>query len=518
MMFFHLRNPKTVLKKTLVGLILFFIGAMTAYFVALFLPHVVRDAWGAHPFMPILAMTLIFLVAYKPIEKCVKVFLEKNLFRKKSYAQWTLMELAEELKTNLDFQELSNLIVNTFGEALHLKTVALLIRDVSRDSFEISSAFGWPLATSRKIFLRNDSPLVRCIHRMGPHVLVRGPILKSLSWQEANEMARDFDLVRSCWVLPLFSKGDLTAMIAFGAHSPDTVFDEWDFHFFREFGESVAPCVKNSRYVQGLRNANFELQDSQAEWFQKTKMSAIEKLAAGIAHEVHNPLAIISGKAQVLLMQKKRTPLEPHIEEALNVIVKQTRRAADITRKLLMYSQDSRASQEEISLEKILDETIALVGYQASLDKIEIIKKADPSLPAFLGNTQEIREIFLNLFLNAVEAIGSQGGRIQVEVRISGEGDVIEIRFQDSGKGIPQEDLDRIFNPFFTTRHEAVGLGLFVTRQIVKRYGGAIRVESQSGEGSLFIIQLPRVTVASETARASAEEPKKGTILVSKRA
>jgi len=247
-------------------------------------------------------------------------------------------------------------------------------------------------------------------------------------------------------------------------------------------------------------------------------MSAIEKLAAGIAHEVHNPLAIISGKAQVLLMQKKRTPLEPHIEEALNVIVKQTRRAADITRKLLMYSQDSRASQEEISLEKILNETIALVGYQASLDKIEIIKKADPSLPAFLGNTQEIREIFLNLFLNAVEAIGSQGGRIQVEVRISGEGDVIEIRFQDSGKGIPQEDLDRIFNPFFTTRHEAVGLGLFVTRQIVKRYGGAIRVESQSGEGSLFIIQLPRVTAASETARASAEEPKKGTILVSKRA
>ena len=87
MMFFHLRNPKTVLRKILVGLILFFIGAMAAYLVSLSLPHVVGNPWGAHPLTPILTMTLIFLVAYKPVERCVKVFLEKNIFRKKSYAQ-----------------------------------------------------------------------------------------------------------------------------------------------------------------------------------------------------------------------------------------------------------------------------------------------------------------------------------------------------------------------------------------------------------------------------------------------
>jgi len=265
--------------------------------------------------------------------------------------------------------------------------------------------------------------------------------------------------------------------MAFGAHSPEVFFDESEFHFFREFAATVSMSIHNARVVQRLRQANFELQDSQAEWFQKTRMSAIEKLAAGIAHEVHNPLAIISGKAQVLLMQKGRAPLEPHIEEALNAIVKQTRRAADITRKLLMYAQDSQSSEEWVSLEKVVDDTIALVGYQVSLGKIEITKSVGPDLPQFLSNLQEIREIFLNLFLNAVEAIGSEG-RIHIELKHQKEDGILEIQFSDSGRGISPENIDKIFNPFFTTRHEAVGLGLFVTRQIVNRRGGAIRLKA----------------------------------------
>ncbi|HOE68447.1 MAG TPA: ATP-binding protein [Candidatus Omnitrophota bacterium] len=489
-MLFHLRNPRTVLRKALTGLILFFLGAVSAYLVSLILPQFVAGTWGTHPLMPVFVMTLISLVAYKPIERFVKWFLEKYLFRRKSYAQMTLMDLAEDLRTNLDLQELANMVVNTFGEVLRLRNVALLVPDATRSGFEIASSFGWPIAVSKRILLACDAPLVQHIKESGPHVVVRSPLLKSLSWQEANEMGGDFDVLRSGWVVPLFVREDLVGMIAFGAHSPDMVFDESDFHFFREFAEAVAPCVRNAQVVRQLRNTNFQLQDSQAEWFQKTKMSAIEKLAAGIAHEVHNPLAIISGKAQVLLMQKNRAPLEPHIEEALNVMVKQTRRAADITRKLLMYSQESKSPREWFSLGKILDETVSLVGYQASLDRIEISCSVDPELPEFFGNVQEIREIFLNLFFNAVEAIESEG-RIGVELRQAPEAGIIEIRFSDSGRGIAPENLEKIFNPFFTTRHAAVGLGLFVARQIVSRYGGAIRVESQAGEGSLFIIQLP---------------------------
>ena len=436
-------------------------------------------------------MTVISVAAYRSTEGWVKKFLEKYFFHRKTFAQMTLMDLAGELTVNLDLQEIGNLVVNTFGEVLQLKTVALLVPDPLQTHFEVTSAYGWTISASKKIRLTGDSPLLSMIHQTGPHVLMRGPVLQSRSWQEANALARDFDSLQAAWVSPLFiKKGELVGLLAFGAQVPDTVFDQGDFHFFREFAAAIAPCVHNALVVKRLRQLNFELQDSQSQWVQKTKLTAIEKLAAGIAHEIHNPLAIISGKAQVLLMQKGPRQLEPNVQDALNTIVKQTRRAADITRKLLMYSQGSRGPQERISLERVLDETLSLLAYQASMDKIEIVRNLDPELPPFQANMQEIREIFLNLLLNAVEAVGSEG-KIVVELKYRKDEDLIEIVCSDTGRGIPAEHLDKVFNPFYTTRHEAVGLGLFVTKQIVHRYGGSIRVESQVGIGSMFILQLP---------------------------
>ena len=486
-----MRTPKVVLKKVLVGLVLFALGAFVAYLLPFLVPFSgVSDSWVHHPLLPIFVMTAIFVVAYKSTERWVKKFLEKYFFHKKTFAQMTLMDLAGDLAVNLDLQEIANLMVNTFGEVLQLKTVALLVPDPLQSNFEVASAFGWTISASKKIRLAADTPLLKMIHQKGPHVLMRGPVLQSLSWQEANALARDFDSLQAAWIIPLFVKGELVGLLAFGALVPDTVFDQGDFHFFREFAAATAPCVHNALVVKRLRQLNIELQDSQSQWVQKTKLNAIERLAAGIAHEIHNPLAIISGKAQVLLMQKGPKQLEANVQDALNTIVKQTRRAADITRKLLMYSQGTRGPQEKVFLEKILDETLSLLTYQASIDKIEIIRNLDPELPPFYANMQEIREVFFNLLLNAVEAVGSEG-KIVVELKYRRDEELIEIVCSDTGKGIPAEHLDKVFNPFYTTRHEAVGLGLFVTKQIVHRYGGSIRVESQVGIGSMFILQLP---------------------------
>ncbi len=498
-----MRTPKTVLKKALVGLVLFCVGSFVSYLVSLLASSSqVSASWGRHPLFPILIITIVFVVAYKPVERRIKRFLEKYFFHKKTYAQMTLMDLAGDLAVNLDLQEIANLVVNTFGEVLQLKTAALLVSDPLQNNFEIASAYGWTIASSKKVRLVIDTPLIKLIHQTGPHVLVRGPVLQSLTWQEANALAKDLDALQAGWVIPLFVKGELVGLLAFGALVPDAVFDQSDFHFFREFAAAIGPCVHNAMVVKRLRQLNFELQDSQSQWVQKTKLNAIEKLAAGIAHEIHNPLAIISGKAQVLLMQRGPKQLEPKVQEALNTIVKQTRRAADITRKLLMYSQGSRGPQEWISLEKVLDETLALLAYQASFDKIEIARMLDPELPQYYANIQEIREIFFNLLLNAVEAIGTEG-KIAIELQYRRDEDLIEIHCSDTGKGIPADHLDKVFNPFYTTRHEAVGLGLFVTKQITHRYGGSIRVESQVGIGTLFIIQLPCATEAERQAESA---------------
>lgn len=486
----YLKRRKRFLKKLLVGMSIFCLGAGVVSLTSFVFRHHFPSSWINHPVFPILIMTLVSLVAYKPLDIAFTQLFKNYFFRKKSFRHISLMKLAEELSLILDLQELSNLVVNTFGEVLQLKSVALLVPNRRRGDYEIASAYGWNISEARKIRLTDESPLLTLLHSSGPHVLVRDQAVRVFSWQEANRLSQDFDNLQANWVIPLFVADDLTGAIAFSAFRPDCVFDESDFQFFREFAFKVAKCVRNAMIVSELKLTNCELQDAQSQLLQNTKLAAIEQLASGIAHEIHNPLTIISGKAQVLLLQKNRNFMDEKVEEVLKTIVKQTKRAADITRKLLMFSQGSGAPREYLSLEQTLSDTLALVSYQTSLEGIEISRTVHPGIPPYYGNVHELREVFFNLILNAVQSVGSHG-KIRIEMSYRGNDSLVEIQIADTGKGIQPQHIDKLFNPFFTTRSDAVGLGLFVTQQIVHRYGGSIRVESRPDEGSLFIVQLP---------------------------
>ncbi len=487
----YLKKQKRVLKKILVGLSLFFIGMTIFYCLTFLLRHYdVPSAWIRQPVYAVFVMTVVALLAYKPLDLATTMLFKNYLFKQKSYRHITLMNLAEELSVILDFQELANLVVNTFGDVLHLKTVALATPSRLRGDFEIASAYGWNISDARHVRLPENSPLVTFVRTNGPHVLVRDRVIRIMPWQEANHLSHNFDQLAATWVIPLFVKEDLTGLIAFSAKTAEIAFDEADFQFFREFADKIAKCVRNSLSVWDLQIANEELQDIQSQILQNTKLNAIEQLASGIAHEIHNPLTIISGKAQVLLLQKNNKALDERVEEVLKTIVRQTKRAADITRKLLMFSQGSGAPKETLSLEHILDDTLALVSYRTSLEGIEVTKSLGTGIPPFYGNIHELREVFLNLVLNAVQSVGSQG-KIHISMMYQTKDQIIEIQVQDSGCGIAPDLLDKLFNPFFTTRDDAVGLGLFVTKQIVHRYGGSIRAESRPGEGSIFIVRFP---------------------------
>jgi len=220
--------------------------------------------------------------------------------------------------------------------------------------------------------------------------------------------------------------------------------------------------------------------------------SAIAQLATGLAHEIHNPLTIISGKAQILLLKRDKIAFDDQVSDVLKTIVKQTKRAADITRKLLMFSDSHKSIKELVDLEMVVHDTIALLSYQVSLDQIQVVKRFEPSIPKLSGNKAELREAFLNVFLNAVQAIGTKGN-IEIRLRLRKEQNAIELSVRDSGCGISEEDLPKVFHPFFTTREGTSGLGLFVTQQIVHGYGGSIRVESMIRQGTTFYINLPCV-------------------------
>ncbi len=491
----YLKRPKKLLKKVLTILGLFLSGALVYSWIRFLSQRFPEIAVLDQPYVAALWMSAMAVILTKPLDRGLTKIFKNYVVQRKHQVHATLLHLAEDLGTVLDLQELGNLVVNTWGEVLHLKTAALFVPSTQRHEFEIISAFGWTMTDSKKVKLPETSPLIELLRSGDPgHIYVRNRVVRALPWHQANRLSHDFVSIRSNWVVPFFIKRDLLGFLGFAVEDPEKEFDGADFQVFRAFAATVAKSIANALKYCELEMKSLQLQDIQSDMLQAAKLQAIEQLATGVAHEIHNPLTIISGKAQVMLLKKDKIGFPDAVEEVLKTIVQQTKRAADITRKLLMFSQGAGHVREPLQLVQVLSDTVALVSYQTSLDNIKVSTSVRGEIPTFWGNVHELREVFLNLILNAVQSIGSQGGKIHCEVNFLEHEQLIEILVLDTGPGIAKDLLPKLFNPFFTTRQGGVGLGLFVTKQIIHRYGGSIRAESRVGEGSLFMIHLPGMT------------------------
>lgn len=483
------KRRKRILKRLFIGITLFIL----TFFLFIFIQYFFGNYFSfteVSPLTWILLTTFLIALSYQPIDHLYTWLFKHVLFPRRSRTLSILSRLSHDVAHAQDLRVLANLLVNTLGETLQLKTVSLLIHNPRGDHYSVASAYGWSVTGYRKIQLSGQSPLLQFMKAMGSQVLLRSKVIRSLSWQEANELTKDFEALHATCVIPLWSKTELLGSLNLLSATPEEQPDDGDLRFLKDFGQEIANSLGHALEIQELRMANEELRDAQSKLHQTAKLSAIEQLATGIAHEIHNPLTIISGKAQVLLLQKDHKLFDEKVEEVLKTIVKQTRRAADITKKLLMFSQTSATLHERIRLETILEDTLSLIAYRVSLEEIEIQRLIANDLPDFYGNVQELREVFFNLVFNAVQAVDA-GGRIQIGITFQRADKIFVIQIADSGPGILPEHLDKVFNPFFSTRPEGTGLGLFVAQQIVNRYGGSIRVESQAAEGTIFVVELP---------------------------
>jgi signal transduction histidine kinase len=170
-------------------------------------------------------------------------------------------------------------------------------------------------------------------------------------------------------------------------------------------------------------------------------------------------------------------------------IIEECRRAADITRRILRFAKPAPPDMAPVDLRAAIEETLVLAGYQVRMDKFRRQVSLPAELPKVKGNQNQLQEVVLNLILNACQAMGPDGGTL--ELSASATHDWVELRVQDSGPGIPPQRLKRMFEPFFTTKQTGTGLGLFVTQRIIQAHSGSIDITSEEGEGTCFIIRLP---------------------------
>jgi two-component system, NtrC family, sensor kinase len=240
---------------------------------------------------------------------------------------------------------------------------------------------------------------------------------------------------------------------------------------------------------QKVKQRTEELVAMQARVAQSERLASLGLLAAGVAHEVNNPLGGILALTN-LTVEDMRVD-DPNRENLVEVI-HQTERCRDIVRGLLEFSRQSRGITEPIDLNKVLQDTLALVSKQSAFFNIEAVCTFDPQLPAVMADRSQLQQVFLNILMNAVQAMNERG-TISIATRLDGASGQVEASIADTGEGIPAEEIGRIFDPFFTTKENGhgTGLGLSIAYGIVTKYRGSIAVESELGKGTTFTVRMP---------------------------
>jgi PAS domain S-box-containing protein len=254
---------------------------------------------------------------------------------------------------------------------------------------------------------------------------------------------------------------------------------------------NCAPMRDDQGKVTGIVAVGRDLTERrrmEAELLQSSKMASLGVMAGGIAHELRNPLAIINAAAQLLVDR-------PHDErlraEAVERIRSSVQRASLIIENLLRFAHPSTEHREDIDVNVLVEETLGLLASRMTQQGVNVQRDLQPGLPGIQANRSLLQQVFTNILVNACNAM-PQGGALAVATRAHAAGQV-EIRFADTGCGIPPENLSRIFDPFFTTMPvgQGAGLGLAISYAIVQRHQGAIEVESEVGKGTTFTVRLP---------------------------
>lgn len=236
-----------------------------------------------------------------------------------------------------------------------------------------------------------------------------------------------------------------------------------------------------------LEAKNRLLMKTQSELVRAEKLAAVGELAAGVAHEINNPMAIIRGNAEVLLLELP--PEHPSREEA-EIIARQVARVKGIVGNLLSFACQQPMSVKRVAIDPILIEILHQIKHHVSLEGVEVRWEPATVDIALEADENQLQQVFTNLIINAVQAM-EKGGTLTIRTALGSGGDSCRIEIGDTGSGIPPEQINDIFTPFFTTKQNGTGLGLSVSYGIVKDHGGTIAVRSEPGAGAVFVITLP---------------------------
>jgi len=411
--------------------------------------------------------------------------IERSFFREKHKYRSALLAFTKTIIRILDRNELLRKLGETLSETLRPDRVAIFLRDEGHSKFDLRQVAGIRPADEG---FDVAHPFVRYLEQRAEPVL-RDEIEVIADQKERDRVARV--LAGNGWevCVPLPVSERLIGFLALGRKRNLDAFSVIDLDLLGTLAAQAAIAFENARLYEELHKSRDIIQRAD-------RMSALGTLAAGIAHEIRNPLVSIQTFFQ---LAPERLHDEEFVTSFLGLAETEVKRIADLVTELLTFARSHDERVQEVDLDDAVDRTIRLLSPQAHQQKVRLERTAAGELPTVRVDQDRIKQVLINIVLNAIQATDA-GGVVTVATRRIRRGgrDFCQVEVQDTGAGIPPERQEDIFNPFYTTKNKGTGLGLSIAHQIVTEHGGFITVESREGEGSRFFIHLPVPELSAE--------------------
>jgi len=432
-----------------------------------------------------LALFIIVGFLFPKVRFRTEEALEKVLFQSRVDYRDTLVRSSRDMVSIIDIKALSESLVRTIGKSLRIDKVSLLLIDEAKGSYHLEASVGFDFEQSEKVTLSKGSPLVQLLRQR------EEPIVKEeLEWVPVGlETPQTINLMSKLAAeisLPIISKDKLIGILNLGQKDDKTLYSNEDLEILATLANQAAIAIENARLYENLKQSQDTLRRAD-------RLSSLGLLTAGLAHEIRNPLVAIRTFTQLL---PERYDDAEFREGFQGLALKEVDRICGLINDLLSFARPSKPNVAPENVNDVVENIARILETQAKEKSVGIAREFGENLPKVWIDREQMKQVFMNLILNAIQAM-REGGSISISTRpvsrngAEPSGDFVQVEIRDTGIGIPEENLQHIFDPFFTSKDEGSGLGLAVSHQIVQEHGGFVTVESQIGKGTAFFVHVP---------------------------
>jgi signal transduction histidine kinase len=430
-----------------------------------------------------IVFSLLFLAAilFGRIKPRAEKAVEQMFFKDRYDYRETLGKFSKAMVSILDLQSLLKRIMETITQTMGVEKASLFLLNEEKGEYNLCESKNVRITTSTQ-HLPQDDPLPHYLQKIG-EIIIREELAKGANISELDEVVKEMSLLESEVSIPLIWKEQLIGMINLSHKFNKDIYSREDIELLSTLANQAAIAIENARLYEDLKRSKTYVRRAD-------RLASLGTLTAGLAHEIRNPLVAIKTFTHLL---PDRFDDEEFREQFLKIASSEVDRISLLVTELLDFARPSDPKLELENINIILDGMILLVSTETKKKKIDIIKNYASDLPPIQMDREQIKQVFLNILINGIQAT-SEHGKITVKTRSfmkPGGEPYVQVEFADTGCGIPEEHLEDIFNPFFTTKSTGSGLGLSISHQIVRDHRGYIDVESQLDKGSSFFINLP---------------------------